>query len=177
MDKSKKILVKDACIIIDLIELDLLDIFLSLDYIVITSQSVVKEITDEGQAFLLDDLIKNSKIQKEKDGSLMDILNLMNKYPGISYADTTVLELSLRINATLLSADKLLRKAGNKEGATICGTLWVIIELFNSKLISNEVAIEKVRLLMKINSRIPIKLCKTLITEFEQDKITYNTNK
>jgi predicted nucleic acid-binding protein len=177
LDKSKKILVKDACIIIDLIELDLLDVFLSLDYIVITSQSVVKEITDEGQAFLLEDLIKNRKIQKENDGPLMDILNLMKKYPGISYADTTVLELSLRIDATLLSADKLLRKAGNKEGTTICGTLWVITELYNSKLITNETAIEKVKFLMKINSRIPITLCKTMITQFEQDQITYYSNK
>lgn len=177
MANGKNILVKDACIIIDLIELDLLDVFLSLDYIVITSQSVVKEITDETQAELLANHIRANKMQKENDGELSDILNLMGKYTGISYADATVLELSLRINATLLSADKLLRKAGVNEGATICGTLWVIKELYMAEIISSAVANTKINELIQINTRIPINLCKKLIKEIEQHQATYYINK
>jgi len=172
----KNILVKDACIIIDLIELDLLDVFLSLDYIVITSQSVVKEITDEAQAELLANHIKANNMQKENDGELSDILNLMQKYTGISYADATVLELSLRINATLLSADKLLRKAGKNEGTTICGTLWVIKELYMSKIINSTIAITKINELTQINTRIPVTLCKNLIKEIEQHQTSYHIN-
>ena len=177
MANVKNILVKDACIIIDLMELDLLDVFLSLDYIVITSQSVVKEITDETQAELLANQIRANNMQKENDGELSDILNLMGKYTGISYADATVLELSLRINATLLSADKLLRKAGENEGATICGTLWVIRELYMSEMISSAIAITKINELIKINTRIPINLCKKLIKEIEKHQATYYINK
>jgi len=174
---AKNILVKDACIIIDLIELDLLDVFLSLDYIVITSQSVIKEITDKTQAELLANHIKANRMQKENDGELDAILKLMGKHTGISYADATVLELSLRIEATLLSADKLLRKAGKDEGATICGTLWVIKELYLTKMISSTVAVTKINELIKINTRIPFNLCKNLIKEIEQHQATYHINK
>lgn len=174
---TNKILVKDACILIDLIELNLLSGFLSLDYEVITTSAVVFEITDENQAEELEKNISGGLIKTEDSGTLIDIMNLKETYGGLSYADATVLELALRKQAILITADGLLRKAGVQEGSGVHGTLWVIETLHYNRKITIDTATQKIKNLMQINKRISSELCFSIIKRIEQEETTYHLNK
>lgn len=178
MDKlSEQILVKDACIIIDLIELNLLEIFLLLDYEVVTTLSVVSEITNEEQRIQIDSFIASKSIKIEAEGSLSDIMTLKSKYIGLSYADATVLELALRKKATLVTADRLLRKAGVNENNKVHGTLWIIKTMHYCRVISCKEAIEHINKLSNINKRICQDMCFTVIKSIEEEETTYHLNK
>lgn len=175
--EDNQILVKDACIIIDLIELDLLKTFLLMHYDVITTSAVVSEITDETQRLYLESCIAKELIKTEDNGTLMDIMNLKEKYRGLSYADATVLEVAIRKSSTLLSADKLLRKAGVKEESIVHGTLWIIEILHYNRIITCEIASEKIKKLILINKRISSELCFSTIRKIEKEETTYHLNK
>lgn len=172
-----QILVKDACIIIDLIELDLLRPFLLLEYEVITTSAVVSEITDVNQWLHLEKIIVEGLIKTDDDGSLIDIMNLKEKYNGLSYADATVLEVALRKQAVLITADGLLRKAGVKEANSVHGTLWIIETLHYNRVITIETATQKVKNLLQINKRISSEICYSTIRRIEKEETAYHINK
>jgi len=167
LDNNNQILVKDACIIIDLIQLDLLKGFLTLGYKVYTTSSVISEITDSDQEEILNTTITSKQITNMPDGDLFDVLRYQKAYKGISFQDATVLELAKRINGTLLSADGLLRKAGIKEKIIVHGTLWVIHTMFEGQIISKDEAIERIGYLLKINARISSEVCSKVIKKIE----------
>lgn len=166
---KETILVKDACILIDLMQLDIFEMFAQTDYVILTTDAVVREITNPEQSTLLNQVLESGQIIREKDGSLAEVLVLQRKYRGISYQDATALELSKRKGGMLISADGLLRKAGVKEQVTVHGTLWVILELVKLKVLDNVSAVAKVKLLMKINAWISNSLCLKTIKTLEEN--------
>lgn len=172
-----QILVKDACIIIDLIELNLLRGFLTLNYDVITTSAVIIEITDLNQKNELEESLNSGKILVDDNGSLIDIMALQAKYSGLSYADASVLEVALRKQVMLITADGLLRKAAVNENNTVHGTLWVIETLHYNRIISVQTAIGKIKELMQINKRISPEICFTVIKRIEEEETTYHINK
>lgn len=161
---------KDACILIDLIQLDLLQLFFTLDFKLYTTESVINEIKDVEQAEIVSLAVKQNDIIEMPDGELFEVLVYQRTYHGISYQDATVLELAKRIEGTLLSADGLLRKAGIKEKIQVHGTLWVIYTLYETEMIDKEKAIHKINYLLTINSRISSELCKKMIKKIEDNQ-------
>ena len=177
LKNTNQILVKDACIIIDLIELNLLKSFSMLNYEVITTSAVVLEITDENQKIELQESLEVGEIKIEDNGSLMDIMALQEKYKGLSYADASVLEVALRRQVMLVTADRLLRKAAVNEENAVHGTLWVVETLHYNRIITVKMAIEKIKELMQINKRISSEICFTTIKRIEEEETTYHINK
>jgi len=59
-----------------------------------------------------------------------------------------------------LTGDKNLRKAAVKEKITVYGILWVFDQLLVHKIITKEIAHEKLSNLISINSRLPKTECK-----------------
>jgi len=175
--KNENIYIKDACIIIDLFDLEIFHIFLQIDAVIIVTQAVAREITDINQKALLEKHINSKDIVLRPDGDIHDIKALTDKYRGISYSDATALDAALKTNGTLLSADGLLRKACKNEGGDIYGSLWVICQLVELGFISVSEAVAKTNTLMVINPRTPKQLCKKIIKEFEAKTATYHTNK
>lgn len=172
-----EILVKDACILIDLIELNLLSIFTALDYEVLTTSAVVMEVTKKSQKMELEKCIVNGDVKTEDSGSLSGIMTLQEKYRGLSYADASVLELALRKQVILLSADGLLRKAALNEDNQVHGTLWIIEKLHYKRMISVGTAVGKLQELMRINKRITSEICYATIKRIEEEETTYHLNK
>lgn len=154
---EQKIHIKDACILIDLIDLDLLTEFLQLDLIIFTTIQVIGEVTDESQKLKIIEFIDNGKLQIDMNGELQTISEIKEKYPGLSLADSSILELAIRKDAEILSSDGSLRKISMKENLTVRGFLWIIEELCNAGLINLENAIEKLENYKAINQRAPSK--------------------
>ena len=148
-----------------------------LDYEVITTSAVVLEITDENQKIELEKSLESGDIKTEDNGTLKDIMALQEKYRGLSYADASVLEVALRKQVMLVTADGLLRKAAVKEENTVHGTLWVIETLHYNRIITIKTAIEKIKELIHVNKRISNEICFSAIKRIEEEETTYHINK
>ncbi|MCF6296064.1 MAG: hypothetical protein L3J25_10300 [Flavobacteriaceae bacterium] len=172
-----KIIIKDSCIIIDLIELELIDFFLKLEYHILTTENVVEEITEINQKEKLGKLISVNSIMVDGDFDLNKVFDIMNNNGNLSFTDATVLELALRSEGILLTSDNALRRESKKLQRKTHGILWVIEALYENGIISAIIARDKVNLLMEINQRIPKQICKQLLIKLEKKQKTYNYNK
>lgn len=155
MSNTDKIVIKDSCILFDLIDLQLTACFFELDINVNTTQHVIDEITDDNQLMEIQKYIANGKLTIDKNGSFESIQIIFNQCKGLSLADCSVLELSERLQGVILSSDKSLRSEGQRRSFTVHGVLWVIENLCNKKIITREAAINKLELYPKINDRVP----------------------
>jgi len=168
---KKEILINDSCILFDLLDLGLIKDYFQLEYQMFTTKEVIKEIKDAVQLFEITNYISSGNLKVDQYGSLESIQSLFDEYPGLSYTDCSVLELAIRKNGIVLSADKSLRNISIKRKLTVKGFLWIIAELVEKNLISPDKALKTLRLYPKVNKRVPIKEIKKMIDRLERDSL------
>src|SRR5271169_4828387 len=91
-----EVVIKDACIMFDLIDLGLLDGFYQLELIVMTTPGVIAEILDETQLKQVQVYIDNGRLQIDTSGTLEDLDQIVELNPGLSFTDASVLDLATR---------------------------------------------------------------------------------
>ncbi len=155
MSVEKDIVIQDACIIFDLIDLGLIGHFFELKLTVFTTPQVIAEITDPDQLEVIKAFIENGRLGVDREGDFDKVEEIFNTTSGLSYTDCSVLELALRRSWTVLSSDLSLRKATMKNGLIVRGVLWIIDELVVQKIIDSEKAIKNLNSYLQINSRAP----------------------
>lgn len=164
---KKKIVIKDACILFDLVDLNLLEDFFQLEVFAFTTPQVIGEITNEEQWKVISKFVAEGKIQIDNEGTFEIIASINNEYPGLSLADSSVLELAIRKNAIIYSSDGGLRKISTKKNLTVRGIIWIIEEMHGREILNKEIAIEKLNRYEAINQRAPLKEIKNLIKKIE----------
>jgi rRNA maturation endonuclease Nob1 len=169
---KEEIVIKDSCIIIDLIELGLIDVFFGLGLLVYTTPNVLAEITEVEQAAIVNRLVLNDQLKVDGSGNFSTISAIASDNPALSVADSSVLELAIRIKATVLTSDGSLRKVALSKKVKVRACLWIIEELLNLELITVEIALQKLDDYPKINDRSPKKDIANLI---EKIKIKQST--
>jgi len=152
---NQQVVIKDACIFFDLMDLGLLQHFYRLQLVVITTPQVLDEIVDEGQLAEVNSYIQTGYLQVDPFGQLEAMLSIRDANPGLSFTDASVLEVASRRNATVLSSDKSLRNESARQGITVRGFLWIMEELFLQRVIEQTVLLEKLALYPKVNNRAP----------------------
>jgi len=160
---KKEIVIKDACILFDLVDLNLLEDFFQLDVSAFTTPQVIGEITNETQWEEVSKFINNGKLQIDADGEFEVIAGIFDEYAGLSIPDSSVLELALRKDAIIFSSDGSLRKISVKKNLIVRGILWIVEELHKKEIISQDMALHKLNRYLEINQRAPIKEVKNLI--------------
>jgi hypothetical protein len=148
-------------------DLKLLQEFFQLEYSFYTTPHVIGEIMFDDQISELEYYIYGEALQIDSNGTFESIQELYDNYPGLSFADSSVLELSARINGILLSSDKSLRIISKKHNIDVRGVLWIIEELVKKKIISPQIAITKLEEYHKFNVRIPAKEIQLIIDKFK----------
>jgi len=173
MSESKtKILINDACVFFDLIDLDLVDAFFSMDYDFFTSIHVLNEFLYEPQKELIVKYIETGELIIDNCSDISDTINLFENFPVLSYSDCSLLELAMRMEAILITSDKSLRNIAAKYSVKVIGTLGVIKKLVSERIITNEEAINKLYEYLKINDRAPVDQTKKMIIELEKFNIS-----
>lgn len=163
MSDKKEIVIKDACILFDLVDLNLLEHFFLLEVSAFTTPQVIGEITDETQWKEVSKFINNGNIQIDEDGEFEVIAALYEEHPGLSIPDSSVLELAIRKDAIIYSSDGSLRKISANRKLQVRGILWIVEELHNKGFLSKKVVIDKLNLYEEINQRAPLREIKNLI--------------
>jgi predicted nucleic acid-binding protein len=63
---------------------------------------------------------------------ILEVWQLRQTYMGLSITDLSCLVLAKSQNGTLIAGDQALRRAAEKEGLKVRGTLWILDELVDS---------------------------------------------
>jgi predicted nucleic acid-binding protein len=161
-----KIAVTDACIFIDIYDLQLIERFFDLELEIHTSFDVYNELYEE----------QKTAFQKFKEiGKLT--LHSMNEedraaikqhnFPkSLSDNDKTVLHLAQKIAAIVLSSDKAVRKQAKHLCIEYHGMLWIFDKLLEATLITHAEASKKLQEL--INSNVIYQNSAELISEMNR---------
>ena len=169
MLSNNKILINDSCVLFDLIDLNLLNDFFRLKYIFYTTPLVISEIVSEYQLIEIEKYIEGHLLIIDSYGDFQSVQAIYDKYPGLSFADSSVLELAIRLEGILLSSDKALRNISKTNNLDVRGVLWVIKELVINQMISNETAVMKLKEYPEINIRVPLNEIKKLINDLQKE--------
>lgn len=155
-----KLIISDTNIFIDLINIELLDEFLKLEYEFHTTDFVVNEISDEQNQVLLKN-IEDNKILLDKANAdeLSEIIELQSKKKSLSIVDFSVYYFAKKQNAMILTGDKSFRNYAIEQKFDVKGILWVLDEVLDKKLLDENIMIEKLELLITTNKRLPKDEC------------------
>ncbi|CAN5526103.1 hypothetical protein BH10BAC5_BH10BAC5_04590 [soil metagenome] len=162
---KQEIAIKDACILIDLYELNLFDDFFQLDIISYTTPQIISEIKNVEQAIKMLTLVNSCQLKIDSEGDIQAIYEISTMYSALSLADCSVLESAARKKAIILSSDGTLRKISNSENLIVRGILWIIEELYNKTIITKQTAIEKLDKYKSINAWAPLNEIKKLVAK------------
>lgn len=146
-----RIAVTDACIFIDLLLLDLIQPFFALNIEVHTSLDVFYELNDD-QRRTLSEFITLGKLTVHTIHSPDRLAMLEYEFPrSLSEMDCTVLYLAARLEAMVLSSDKVVRNYAKTHSIDYHGMLWIFDQMVSNDCISPTTAISKLRRLMTSN--------------------------
>ena len=146
-----KLAVTDACIFIDLIELQLSSEFFGLPIEIHTSLDVFNELYTE-QKEILKAYHSVGKLSIHNLSSQEKTNIGEEKYPrSLSENDKTVLFLANKLNATVISSDKAVRNYSRSKAIEYHGMLWILDKLIEYKLITPPKAIVKINSLFSGN--------------------------
>ena len=86
------LVVKDACVFFDLMDLGILDSFYQLEISVITTPQVLGEIDDAAQLQEVQGYIDAGKLVLDGDGDLEQLIAIAERAPALSLSDASVLD-------------------------------------------------------------------------------------
>jgi len=165
---SKEIVVQDACVLFDLIDLGLIGLFFDLELTVVTTNQVIKEVEDGEQLSVVTEFISSGKLLLDNDGTFEEISRILDENSGLSFADSSVLEVAIRKKGAVLSSDLKLRNATVRSRLTVRGILWIIGELQACEHLTKAEAIEKLKMYQNINDRAPRAEIKIMIERLSE---------
>jgi len=147
-----KLHINDANILVDIVKLDLTDVFLTLEFELYTTDFVFAEMELEQQEQLLSDkLIKIGANQED----MMAIFALAEQHTGLSYEDCSTWYFAKKMDGILVTGDGKLRKKASASGVEVRGMIYIIEQIKDQKLLSIANCIKKLRLLTELNDRLP----------------------
>ena len=149
--KKLKVAVTDACIFIDLHDLELINPFFNLDMEIHTTSLVLFELHFEQQQILRAyQSVDRLTIHNLQEDDFRDIFS--EEYPkSLSETDKSVLHIANKINACILSSDKILRNYAQKKGIECHGMIWIFDRLIETSMLKRKEAANKLKQLVAMN--------------------------
>lgn len=146
-----KLAITDACIFIDLHDLDLTVTFFSLDLEIHTSLDVYNELYPE-QKTVLNAFLSVDKLHIHNIDAKSRLEIMATAYPlGLSEVDKTVLYLAQKYDALVLSSDKAVRNFAKKRSIDYHGMLWIFDQMIAQEKMTKATAILKLTELISKN--------------------------
>jgi hypothetical protein len=146
-----KLAVTDACIFIDLIELQLTSEFFKLPIEIHTSLDVYNELYPEQKEILK----AYSSVGKLKIHNLtsLDKAEIQKiKFPkSLSDNDKTVIYLAEKMEAIVISSDKAVRNFSKSKSIEYHGMLWIFDQIVERRLLDFSITIKKIEELFSKN--------------------------
>ena len=145
------VVVNDANILIDLVKLQLLPHFFSLQLKFYTTDLILDELHD-WQVEKLQVYVDNGALTviQLTDSELMDITLLQAEKRQLSEQDCSAIVCARKVTGDLLTSDNNLRKFATKKLFTVYGHLWVFDKMVEANTITPQNAIDKLTELREV---------------------------
>lgn len=155
-----KLAVKDANVLIDLVEADLLGHWFKLGIETHTTDLVLHEVTHPQQSELVRQFVKAGLLKVHSLGpdSIPTTAAISGQW-RVSIADASAIFLAQQLKAALLSGDGPVRKAATALKIEIHGVLWVLDQLVEHSVLPRLHAHASLTLLIKGNCFLPKQDC------------------
>lgn len=139
-----RVVVNDANVSIDLVELRLLPHFFALQMEFHTTSIILDELF-EVQAEALTPYIEDGSLQLHEvsEKELEEIIAIRIQKPSLSEQDCSALYKAQSISATLLTSDNALRKFAKSKDVDVHGHFWILDQMVAAQTISPITASEK----------------------------------
>lgn len=147
------ILINDTNIWIDLKYVNLVDEVFKLPYdIGVPNILFDEELKDTDSEILLKN---NINILEMTIDEMLETSEMFNNTTGVSFNDLTTLVVSHKRNCTLVTGDGNLRKLALSKNVNLRGSIWLLDELVEHKIISKHKAYEACNTLLNSSRRLP----------------------
>ncbi len=155
-----RIIVNDANILIDLVELQLLPQFFALKFEFFTTTLILEELLDEQQVQLETYLTQNILIAEDMTTDDLEAIKVIEKSkPKLSQQDCSAYHQATSKQGTLVTSDNVLRKFAIATNIDVHGHLWVFDQMVAQKTVTPITASQKLR-----------ELCDTINTQLKLPK-------
>lgn len=163
-----KILINDANILIDLLHLELVEEFCSLDFKLYTVDVIIEELDEVQKAVIYQfPSIIILELNAEQVSEVAEIQKVNN---GLSFEDCSVWYYSRELQSILVTGDGKLRKKAKESGVEVRGILYLFDQFLIQDKIDFELAVSKINQLKILNSRLPQKQIDLRITSWKEKK-------
>ena|SRR5690625_4524016 len=165
-----KIAIKDANILIDLVNGDLLEPCLGLPYDFATTEAVLLQLEVETQWEAVQPFIQRGVIAVEQLSSKE--LESIAEDPLLTKLDVTdlgTMYVARRETAILLTGDLDLRKEAARGGIRVHGLLWILDQLIETGKLSSKISAKKLRLVLAKGAFLPHKECIERLAQWEKE--------
>lgn len=154
-----QIVVTDANIFIDLLEVQAIAEFFALPFEICTTDFVYAEIVEEKHRELLEAFKRSKKLRVYSftPEEMMQISTLQTQPSLKRIADRSVFWKAQELHAMMLTGDRSMRKVGEAAGLEVHGILWVVECLVRETIIAKETAIAFLHNLQTLNPWLPEK--------------------
>lgn len=157
-----QLLISDANILIDMEEGDLISLFFNLPFEFCVPDILFYEELEEQHSHLLE---MGLALKELSPASLLQARDAMERYSGPSRNDIFALLLAKQERCPLLSGDGDLRIAAEAEKIKVRGTLWVVEELVQKRIIGIEQALQAYEKMKSAGRRLPWTLARKRLNE------------
>ena len=162
-----KLHINDANILIDIVKLDIVDAFLTLDFELYTTDFVFNELETLQQNQLVSK--KLNIIATEEIEDFDAIIKLKEEHNGLSFEDCSVWYYAKKLNGVLITGDNKLRKKVSQSGITVKGIIFIIEEIKKQNKRTISECINLLMLLKTINNRLPINEIEIRISQWQSE--------
>ncbi|HET9056852.1 MAG TPA: hypothetical protein VFN30_08400 [Chitinophagaceae bacterium] len=161
----RKIAIHDANILIDLVNIGLFSHCLTLKFQFCTTQLIFDTELNDRQTAAIQIHIDSGKFEviKISEQGLLEIQTANLEDKRLSEQDWSVICYAQKLDALLLSGDKILRKVAESKALEVRGILWVLDQLVDLDIISKAEGCNFLKELIRQNRRLPPDECQTRI--------------
>ena len=146
-----KIIVNDANILIDLVDLKILPYFFQLEFEFHTTAIILDELFEDQKETLFPYIETGSLIVDNiTDKDLIKILIIRATKPNLSEQDCSAFYQAQTYTAALITSDNTLRKFAQANNVEVHGHLWIFDNLVNNKILTGITAIRKLEELCNV---------------------------
>lgn len=146
-----KIIVNDANILIDLVDLRILPYFFQLEFEFHTTALILDELFDEQREELIP-YIETGKliVNNITEEDFTEIYSIRIQKPKLSEQDCSAFYQARKENAALVTSDNTLRKFANENQLEVHGHLWIFDNLVDKSIFSGTTATDKLNELCNV---------------------------
>ena len=164
-----KVAVKDANILIDLVNGGLLELCLRLPYEFVTTDLVLFQLEVESQWSAVQPFVDSGALRTvsltatEMEEVVADPIHF-----SLGLVDAQVLWLAAREKGILLTGDLPLRQEAERRKVSVHGLLWILTQMVETGTIDPQMAAKALRIMMAKGARLPASECERLLREWEK---------